>query len=263
MSDETINLTQIKTVKSVEIRLPSLGRLYGDLLPGGIGTITPMTFSDEELLASDVPDKGPIIDQILRKRLTLGSLPYDSLLTNDKLYALCILRFISVGDEYKFSLTCGNCGQSFKNELKIPADLQIVNIKDEFSSEPISWESSSGVKFGLKYLRVSDEKKTRDFVKSVRAGTARVGSSSSPLYTFGIASMIRSINGEEMPTPKVILALQNDLLSYKETLELENFISDLNFGPSLVKTINCPHCYTEEEQRIAFTAEFFRPSRRK
>ncbi len=256
--------TDIKPVPTAAVKLPSRGLLYGDKMPGGDTSVTPMVYKDDMLLASESPDKAHIVDEIIQRHLDLKGLKYEDLLVGDKLYTLCMIRFISYGPEYRFKSRCHECQEYTERVVMVPEGLRGVYLTDQTGREPYEITlPASQRRVGLRHLRVSDERAIRSYVKEQQRGAVRSRNTGNPAYAHTLARSIATIDG--MPVENVaqaMLFLQDDGFLSRDSIEIENGIADLHCGPSLINDFECSHCFAENQSTIEFTSEFFRPGRR-
>lgn len=106
-------LGSIPEVERAEVRLPSLGRIYG--LESDYIHLRAMTFDDEKALLS-LKDKTQAVNLLISRCLEEDIDPR-SLIQQDKIFIIVNIRNLSVGNEYEFNITCSECGKV--NEAKV------------------------------------------------------------------------------------------------------------------------------------------------
>lgn len=106
-------LGSIPEVERSEVRLPSLGKIYG--LESEYVHLRAMTFEDEKALLS-LKDKTQAVNLLISRCLEEDIDPRN-LIQQDKIFLIVNIRNLSVGSDYEFSITCGECGTV--NEAKV------------------------------------------------------------------------------------------------------------------------------------------------
>jgi len=238
-----------------DCELPSRGLLYGDRLPDGKLTISPMTTDDEKLLAGGVGDRTTLIDRILEKKIISKQVPYDELLCGDKVYLLIYLRAITYGADYSFRVKCRGCGNYIVVSIKIPEGLKVRQL-DENDVEPFVVDLPVSKKtVGLRLMRVSDEKAVQKHLKMNSAKYSKI--QGDPVYTLRMSKHLVSVDGEDV-SPAEALSFCEELYGM-DSLTITNTIDSHDCGVDLEIETECNICGFSSLDRMPFTNEFFRP----
>jgi hypothetical protein len=245
-----------REVVSYSVELPSRGILYEGKLPGGVIEMTPMTTSDEKMLAGAKGDRAALVDTLLKRCLVTKSVPFEDYLIGDKLFMLLFLRGISYGFGYEFSIRCRTCGNSFKHRINIPNDLRVrVLTEDDF--EPFEAKLPvSGKTVALRLLRNRDEDEVHRYVKRE---VSRSSSDGDPSYMIRLSKHIVSVDGRTLSPVESLSFVEG--LAAKDSLVIRNTVDSHDCGVDLEVQCECPICRDMFEQTMPFTQEFFRPTR--
>lgn len=245
----------------VPIDLPSRGLLYEGKIPEGRTTITPMTTKDEKILmGARQQDRIEIIDSILARHLETHGVALDDLVLGDRFFALLVIRNVSYGPEYKISVKCESCGDTFPHVIRVPDDLRIRVLEPEDAQEPLKIKLPiSNREVGLRHLRGIDEKAIRQYARQNRSQSLEAGD---PAYLYRIARAIASLDGKNMPNPlEVLKVLDSDDFASADSMAIQQALEAHACGVDLSLSFSCPECAALVEMVMPFTAEFFRPSR--
>lgn len=235
--------------------VPSQGLLH-DNFPGGEVILSPMTASEEKILAQQKQDRMEMLDTLIKRCLVHCPVPYESFLVPDMFYLLLVIRNITYGPEYSFRLECPQCSVKYTSDLLLPGGLKLRVLGQEDAKEP--WEVSlpqSGDRLEFRLLRIKDETEIRRWSREAYSRTAQVGD---PAYCFRLAKHIVSINGKPAD-PVEALDLVENMLG-RDSLEFRNAIDKHEFGVQLMLEPECPACSHVGKVRLPFDREFFRPS---
>ncbi len=241
-----------------ELTLPSEGRLYGDAIPGGVIKYSPMTAKEEKLLAGAKGNAGGVLDAVLASCLPGLPIPVGQLLMNDRFFILIMLRAMSYGEKYQFSITCSECNTRFKHEVILPGDFPIRTL-DEGQNEPFEVSLPINGKTVLfRLLRGDDEKAIQRFADQQYAKGKPEGD---PSYTYRLARHVVNIDGEEYDLNRDMVKAVRFIESLigKDSLALRNAIDDVDCGIDVSLEIQCPRCDFFIETSMPMTSEFFRP----
>lgn len=176
MSDEQLDddeiieglLSDIPLSDVASVRIPS----------GPIVSLKPITFEEEKLLINSSKNKQDPLDILLSRCVTSEEL--GDILFIDKVFLLYKLRQISFGNDYKFRMSCPDCGTTDQFEAKID-QLDVVELEN---TDPVEIELPvCKKKVSVRLATISDEKyfKSGDsildnvwrFVMSVEEHTSR------------------------------------------------------------------------------------------
>jgi len=107
MSEEEINPWE-------EVELPSGGKFYdSELMQTGVVKVRAMNLAIEKALANQrLAKSGQALDIMLRKCVQLPDPEFEhlDLLIGDRYYLMFLIRGITFGNEYDFTLKCPSCG---------------------------------------------------------------------------------------------------------------------------------------------------------
>ena len=238
-----------------EIVLPSLGKFYGDKLPGGKVKIRGITVAEEKFFASTKQNMLNNINKVLERCLITKALPLDDYLVTDKMFLFLNMRALSYGNDYSFDSVCGNpnCQGKFKKTVTIPEGLKIRTAKED-SVEPFYVKLPRvGATVGLRFLRGSDEKTVAKYVKQTNSmveGNAG--------YSYRMALSLVTIDGQEKEILEKLVFCEK--LMGKDSFVFRDAIEKNQTGADLTIESTCPECGEETNSTIQFTSDFFRPS---
>ena len=251
-----------KKAISQEVILPSRGHLYGESIPGGNLLVTAMTTQEERILAGSGSRVEAKLDIIIEKCAKLqGKIRAEDLLLSDRFYLLIMIRSLSYGSSYGLDVKCPDCNVRTRQEINLQKDLDIRYWPEEGPvTEPFETTlPHSGDTIGFHLLRGKDEKSLARYTKKrLQRGDDDLGD---PAYIQRIAYQIRLINGEEV-TPIRAQEYTEKLFSM-DSLTLRDAYEEKDCGADVEIVRECRACDSEFTIMLPFTAEFFRPRRRK
>jgi hypothetical protein len=204
------NVTPGVTPPSGVVALPSKGLLYDGKLPDGRVEVSAITTREEKLIAGATGDVSSLIDALLNRLMLTRAIKPGELLLTDRLFILFNIRANSYGSKYGWMVTCRGCRRSFRHELNIPGDVEIVEL-DDTATEPFEVALPiSGAKVGFRLLRGADEIEITRYVDSqVRKG--RAGPDwGDPAYSYRLAIQITEWTPGEFD--KELLRLETEAL---------------------------------------------------
>ncbi len=260
--------------------LPSQGSLYVDsegvsLVPDGTVQIKPMSTREratlEESGVSGPERVGVLIDRCCK--LPKG-MKHEDLLASDGLAILLALRALTFGAEYKFKWQC-ECGAQNKADINLIEELnedtperiaeklldkgRIEDLNDYECKEPYEIELKDSktkdgdpIKVGLRMIRRRDETRIAKQMKRAKSNERE------SVLAYRLGLQIVTMNGETLQGR--IKADLIDSLSYKDSLRIDQFISEHETGVDMNIFLECPKCGNEDERNLPMTAEFFRPT---
>ncbi len=257
------DIKKANIVKAHTIQLPSRGYMYDGKLDQGMVNITPLTGRDESLLAARGTDKANLLDDIIARHMDMLGVDFQSLLVGDKLFALCMIRFISFGPEYRVKIECPSCSSNNNFTIRMPEELEIQFLDEKDAVEPIEIGLPlSGKRIGVRHLRVADEKKIRVYGIDARRGMTRYKPVSDPEILYTKATSIATVDGSRVTDiHEVIRWLDSDDFLIGDSQALEDQIEKISCGLKIFKNFACPVCQRENRSRVPVDAEFFRPRR--
>ena len=238
---EQANLYQ----RSVEV--PSLGKFYGDKLPGGKVMLRAMTVREEKLLLAGTLQDA--LDKILTVCIVSSTIPIDEFLLTDKFYLLLHLRALSYGSEFDFQLECPACGNSFMYKLQLPEGLTLKIANDQ-DVEPFDITLPvSGKKVSLRFLRGKDEKNIEFYARQLKQEDG------DPSYSYRMATHIVALDGKPV-TVLEAKAFCEDMIG-RDSMAFRTAIAERETGLDLSVKAVCPACRQEVLARMPMTRRFF------
>jgi len=255
--------SSVSIPKDTPIVLPSRGLLYGDSMPGGETTVTPMGTKTEKMLwGAKNADRLLILEKLLDRHLDTKGIPQGDILIGDRMFALMVIRNITYGPEYTFRIKCDSCGEVNPYSILVPDDLQVRVLEEKDAQEPIEVQLPyCGKTIGFRHLRGKDElalrRYTRNLRNQLRGHTLDMGD---PAYTYRMALAIMTIAGQEVDTGAALRFIETEDLHGADSVTLQNAMEDHACGVDLRRSESCPECGALIELVVPFTAEFFRPS---
>lgn len=243
------------------VALPSRGFLYGDvttdpeILEHGHIRLLPMTVAEEQILSSQKYIKNGSTFRMILDRCIDSDIDAKDILQMDALYLMFVLRSISYGDNYSFTLKCQNptCGKKFEHSVdisKIP-----YNTLKEKIIEPIEIKLPiSKFTVHVRLPRIYD-----DEIITMMQNNDKISSDETRkdyIYRYYV-STVAVFDDQMNEVPK------EDWIDFFEALpgydrsEINKAIS-FTSGIEELKNIECPYCETEFDTIIPVGVEFFR-----
>jgi len=212
---------------------------------------SPLTIQDLKLLASISDDNDDeIINTILQRRIR--GIRFDQILVSDKMMLLLWLRNQSfINSKYEFEYKCSDCGSDQRAEFTIAA-LNILGVPDNFSEDTII-PLPSGNKIKIKVLRIADEIRIRNFLKS-NPGIDR--------EELMLPSITTEINGQAVTGLKMALDFWNreEVGVLDDFFYMRQYMEKYYFGVSDHINARCRNCGGSAKVALNFQADFFIPS---
>lgn len=261
-----------REIFGTETVLPSKGLAYDGKIPGGKVSVSPMTTREEKALASNGSGANLNIVDLLIGRCVHGmdEMKPGDLLVGDRAFLMMVIRAASFGQDYQFQMTCDLCRAQFLHTVKIPNDLEMIELKDNFK-EPFEVElPMSKIKLKLRLLRGNDE---ADLTKLQKTVFKRIDSSvdGDPLYS---VRMVKHIVSAEIPSkteggePTIIengpeqerrLVNLYETLPARDGMALRDCLSEHDCGINTELEFSCPSCKDSFNAILPVKLEFFRP----
>lgn len=242
-------------VEPTSFPLPSGGRFYQDSndedLKKGIIKLYPMSIADEEILTNRAYVKNNSVFRILFDSCMASDYQAKNLLSFDAGFLIYALRKISYGDDYKFDVTCDDCGKKFPFTLNV-SDIDFPELKDKEDERTIKLPIS---KFTVKMhlLRLKDEEEVARLA-SQYADEEEYNDMVFNLYVR--TNSIKDANDEELA--------ESDWLDFYSCLPaLDRATITKSFEGSALEPktkVTCPKCGKIMEMNIPWTPDFFRAS---
>lgn len=230
-------------VPADKVKLPSNGLPYQscddkDVREGYIW-IYPLTMKEEEILSTAKYINEGIATIMVLNNCIKSNIDAMDLTVTDFYYLLMYLRQISISDNFSFNVTCPNCGNEFKYDIKI-SEQKFDELDKSSFEEPIRIDlpiTNYTILLGLPRIRTIREISWIINNNKEELGLANV------LYARTIA--IITPDGNEVPKSDWVIFYNN--LPHKDYEEVLKY-NDLGNGLShIVKNTVCPNCGKEVE----------------
>lgn len=234
--------------------LPSKGKFYQDSpdedLRNGFIKLYPMSVADEETLTNKAYLKNNSMLRVLFETCMASDYDARKLLSFDSMYIMYLLRSISYGNVYDFTVSCKDCGKKFDFSLDIN-DIEWAELPDDEPDEreivlPVSKYVVTmplpriGMDETIERIRKQNEKN-------------RFLTENSLLYCSRTTS-IKDPDGNEIDP--------RDWVEFFSTIPVKDRVA---LNQSFEKVVNspkisvvCPECGNEIEMDIPLEASFFR-----
>jgi len=240
--------------------LPSRGVLYDGKVPGGKVSLREMTAKQVNLLQAQGGGLVGKLDAIIDTCCKLPDTGFDKrdLLLTDRFAILLALRTKSFGAHYEFKWRCRHCGAWSTAKVNIVEELDEKEGTED-TSEPIEIElPQAGVTVHCRFLRGRDEEVVARNAKRMRMQS---NDDEDQSYLIRLAIQLVSKDGEEFTN---ILDRQRFIegLVANDLYLLEDAVSAVEPGVDTKLYYECDTCAGDNEMRMPFTAEFFRPRKR-
>lgn len=240
-----------------EYTLPSKGKIYNKMF-GPTVKLRSMTTMEEMKRQSPSNNVNrvlcDIIDSCLVTKLPIKT--YDMCI-GDFTYLLTMLRVVTYGPEYKFTVGCPHCRETYESSMNLD-ELKIKEFNaDEFNELLKITLPVSGKEIKLKFQtpRMLDEisAKVREFKKKTKVEY-------DPTMTITMQCMIDTVDDAKFD----FVALENfvNTLSAKDARVIMNRILKINemIGLDTRVDITCDKCGGDIITFFRLSSEFFEPS---
>lgn len=240
--------------EAIAFPLPSKGRFYSNSsdeeLRNGIVKINPMSLADEEIITNKAYLKNGNMFRILFDSCMESEYDSKELLQYDVLFMMYCLRSISYGDDYKFEVTCSDCGKEFAYNMNV-SDIDWDEMPDTVVDErdiklPISKYT---VRMRLPRLK-DDENETM----------LKMRHEDDPMYTDAAVTLwsktlsVRDESGNEIPPTDWI-----EFFDCLPTLDRNKINESFEESVNQPKTeIICPKCGKHMRFNVPISEDFFR-----
>jgi len=239
-----------------EYVLPSGGKIYEKMFDPHI-KLRAMTTMEEMKRQSVTTNTNRVLCELIDACL-LDKLPVKSydMCIGDFTYLLTKLRVVTYGPEYKFTVGCPHCRQSYESSMNLD-ELGVKEYNpDEFKEALEFTLPVSGKDIKLKYTtpRLLDEinNKVREFKKKTKVEY-------DPTLGITLQSTIDTVDGGKCS----FVELENfvNTLSAKDARFIMNKISKINdmIGLETRVDITCDKCGGDIITFFRFSSEFFEP----
>lgn len=232
--DDIVNelLGSIPQTQTSEVRLPSLGKIYG--LESDIVHVRGMTFEDEKALLA-ARSRGQAVDMLISRCVEENINPRD-LIPEDKIFLVVNIRVLSIGSEYTVKINCGNCEESSNLTIDV-TDAFPVRYPEEALPRAREVLLPTIKKKALVRLASSEELENPE--KNIYP----------KLWQF-----VQSIEGHS--SAGVIMPVVSKL-PIQDIHAIINGLSAKDIGLDTRFKFTCVHCNHEEETNLAISQDFF------
>ncbi len=246
---------------SMPYTLPSNGVFYGDALPNGKVTISPIKGEQEEILSGmgDPSTAKKTLQHIVEQLVDLGDMSIQKMLVGD--YQALVMNLMAFSyDPYISATTQCNACRKTNQFHKAIFELECTTLSKETVSNPENYTvrfDSVEAEIEFRSLTIEDAEDIEQFARSHRAEAEARGSKPEYLYTF--VKHIVSINGKDAQAFGVS-KLRHWLgqLSGKDMTKLRDALNRVETGYNMKPTITCNHCGNNYEVPLPEVSTFFR-----
>jgi len=225
-------LGSIPEVERAEVRLPSLGKIYG--LESEYVHLRAMTFDDEKALLA-LKDKSQAINLLISRCLEENIDPR-SLIQQDKIFLIIQIRNLSVGSNYDVDIFCNSCNE--KNSFTVDV---LNTFSCNYPDEPL--EKTREIE-----LPVIKQK-----VVVRRATATELEQPTEKLYQ-NLWRFVVSIAGNSSTKVKIEVM---DKLPRKDIHAIVNALGSSEIGLNTNFLFQCEHCGFEEVNDLTTSPDFF------
>lgn len=237
-----------------EIQLPTNGLLYQDCDDPGIKTgmikLRPMSLADEEIISNQSYIKNGSVFRKLLNSCVTSNIDCKELTPYDTYYLLYALRRITYGDDYKFEITCSNCGKKFDYSLNV-SDLAFDELTAEDNAKSVVTLKLPVSKFTvtIKMITLGTEEEVNRLSRIYEAGDTVLG------YVARTESILDT--DEEPVNPDDYVDFY-EALPGRDRAEITKAFEKIDNLKIPEVTVTCPKCGEEEQMQVPFNREFFR-----
>lgn len=237
-----------------DIEIPTGGLLYQDAedkdIRSGIVRLQPMSLADEEIISNQSYAKNGSTFRHLLNNCVLNNFDVKKFAAYDVYYLLHALRRITYGNDYKFEITCPDCGKKYEYSMDISqAEFEQLKPEDNVHSVEKITLPVSKYTIVIKMASLGDEEEVNRLSKRYEASDVVLG------YVARTISILDDKNEPVNP---------NDFVDFFEALhgrdraEITKRFEKLDDLKIPILNVVCPKCGAEEETTIPFNKEFFR-----
>lgn len=260
-----------------EVALPSMGLYYEGRMPSGKVEVRPMGLATDKVLATArLAQTGQALDEVFRRCVRFPAQDFDplDLLVGDRVYLLFVLRGITHGNIYEFSVKCTNedCEASVGDSYDLN-QLSATKRGPKHQKEPVrvplpylTQKIGRDVWVDVRFMRGHDmrtiEKKKRqlDRLMGQHARGKDQKKPNSELLDQSIEEnlnlLIVSANGV---TERFKIQDLVSKLHARDTAAIRQVIRDDAPGIDAEIEVTCPECGTNMKMELPITESFFRP----
>ena len=241
-------------MEDYQVKLPSNGIPYKDFdddeLANGEITIRPMSLADEEILGNKTYSKNGTIFSKLLDSCIVNNVNVKKLIPYDVFYLLYYLRKITYGEDYKFEITCPECGKKYEKTIDI-SEVEWEEIEDK------TVRGIKTIKLPVSKFTLTIEAPTLGNEEEVVKISKKFEDSSDTILNYVVRTReILDDNGE--PVNPDDYADFFEALPGKDRAEITKAFEKIEDLTVPVVKMTCPKCSAEDEASIPFTKDFFR-----
>lgn len=240
-------------MEDYQVKLPSNGIPYKDLddgLANGEITIRPMSLADEEILGNKTYSKNGTIFSKLLDSCIVNDVNVKKLIPYDVFYLLYYLRKITYGEDYKFEITCPECGKKYEKTIDI-SEVEWEEIEDK------AVRGIKTIKLPVSKFTLTIEAPTLGNEEEVVKISKKFEDSSDTILNYVVRTReLLDDNGE--PVNPNDYADFFEALPGKDRAEITKAFEKIEDLTVPVVKMSCPKCSAEDEASIPFTKDFFR-----
>ena len=240
-------------MEDYQVKLPSNGIPYKDLddgLANGEITIRPMSLADEEILGNKTYSKNGTIFSKLLDSCIVNDVNVKKLIPYDVFYLLYYLRKITYGEDYKFEITCPECGKKYEKTIDI-SEVEWEEIEDK------AVRGVKTIKLPVSKFTLTIEAPTLGNEEEVVKISKKFEDSSDTILNYVVRTReLLDDNGE--PVNPDDYADFFEALPGKDRAEITKVFEKIEDLTVPVVKMSCPKCSAEDEASIPFTKDFFR-----
>lgn len=240
-------------MEDYQVKLPSNGIPYKDLddgLANGEITIRPMSLADEEILGNKTYSKNGTIFSKLLDSCIVNDVNVKKLIPYDVFYLLYYLRKITYGEDYKFEITCPECGKKYEKTIDI-SEVEWEEIEDK------AVRGIKTIKLPVSKFTLTIEAPTLGNEEEVVKISKKFEDSSDTILNYVVRTReLLDDNGE--PVNPDDYADFFEALPGKDRAEITKAFEKIEDLTVPVVKMSCPKCSAEDEASIPFTKDFFR-----
>lgn len=240
-------------MEDYQVKLPSNGIPYKDLddgLANGEITIRPMSLADEEILGNKTYSKNGTIFSKLLDSCIFNDVNVKKLIPYDVFYLLYYLRKITYGEDYKFEITCPECGKKYEKTIDI-SEVEWEEIEDK------AVRGIKTIKLPVSKFTLTIEAPTLGNEEEVVKISKKFEDSSDTILNYVVRTReLLDDNGE--PVNPDDYADFFEALPGKDRAEITKAFEKIEDLTVPVVKMSCPKCSAEDEASIPFTKDFFR-----
>lgn len=287
--DEIISMSEDKFLPWEEFTLPSKGLYYGGAVPGGRVRVRPMGIHAEKIMATQrLAATGQSIDYLLKHCVELpGKFDHDQLLSGDRMFLLYVLRGITHGNMYEFSIKCPSCETSSLYKYDLNELAQTITQPDEsLGLEPfridlphLSSVLNKRVWVKVRFFRgydtssvMRDKKFKKRLATSAKAKNKKGGKTDprdnmtvaiDDALTQNLSLIVVAVGSDgqsEESTSRHKINQMVDRLHSLDSAKIREFLREHSPGIDTAIELECPHCGFEFSANLPINENFFRPT---